>query len=161
MEAELDLYASERSAGTILYYNDEAIKVKKLEEDSLKAKYDYILMSAGGAISKYYAPLAAAAGNTVIDNTSAWRREKDIPLVVPEINAEELKGYHGIIANPNCSTIQMVLALYPLHQNYGLTKVVVSTYQSVSGSGHKGIQTLPTKDRVRMITAHLSRKDRP
>jgi len=142
LEAELDLYASERSEGSILYYNDAALTVKKLDEDSLKTKYDYILMSAGGAVSKHYAPIAAEAGNTIIDNTSAWRREMDIPLVVPEINSGQLKDYHGIIANPNCSTIQLVLALYPLHQKYGLKKVIVSTYQSVSGSGHKGVQTL-------------------
>lgn len=142
IKAELDLYASERSEGTVLYFYDEAIKVKKLDEDSLKSKYDYVLMSAGGAISKYYAPIAAEAGNTVIDNTSAFRREAGIPLVVPQINAEELKDYRGIIANPNCSTIQMVLALAPLDKKYGLEKVVVSTYQSVSGSGYKGIQTL-------------------
>ncbi len=140
--AKLDLYASERSAGTILYFNDEAIKVQKLEEDSLKAVYDYILMSAGGAVSKYFSPLAAQAGNIIIDNSSAWRREESIPLVVPEINSQSLKGYRGIIANPNCSTIQMVLALAPLHQKYGLIKVVVATYQSVSGSGHKGVLTL-------------------
>ncbi|MFO7659538.1 MAG: aspartate-semialdehyde dehydrogenase [Candidatus Cloacimonadaceae bacterium] len=142
ISATLDFFASERSEGTILYYNDEAIKVKKLETDSLKEPYDYILMSAGGAISKCFAPLAAEAGNIIIDNSSAWRREAEIPLVVPEINAHELKGYRGIIANPNCSTIQLVLALAPLHAKYGLAKVVVATYQSVSGSGHKGVQTL-------------------
>jgi len=142
INAQLDLFSSERSAGSTLYFNEEALKVQKLDENSLKSRYDYVLMSAGGAISKFYAPIAAEAGNTVIDNTSAWRREAGIPLVVPEINPETLKGYTGIIANPNCSTIQMVLALYPLHQKYGLTKVVVSTYQSVSGSGHKGIQTM-------------------
>jgi aspartate-semialdehyde dehydrogenase len=142
LEAELELYASERSEGSILYFNDTALKVRKLTESSLATKYDYVLMSAGGAISKNYAPIAAAAGNVVIDNSSAWRREPGIPLVVPEINGELLKGYKGIIANPNCSTIQMVLALYPLHKKYGLTKVVVSTYQSVSGSGHQGVLTL-------------------
>jgi aspartate-semialdehyde dehydrogenase len=142
LEAELDLFASERSEGTILYFNDEAIKVRKLTEESLKNKYDYVLMSAGGAISKNYAPITAEAGNTVIDNSSAWRRETGIPLVVPEINGELLKGYKGIIANPNCSTIQMVLALYPLHVRYKLMKVVVATYQSVSGSGHNGVLTL-------------------
>ncbi|MFB3845286.1 MAG: aspartate-semialdehyde dehydrogenase [Candidatus Cloacimonadaceae bacterium] len=141
-DAELDLFASERSEGQVLYFNDEAVKVKKLTEASLKEHYDYVLMSAGGAISKYYAPLAVSSGNVVIDNSSAWRREENIPLVVPEINCDELKGYKGIIANPNCSTIQLVLALHPLHKRYNLTKVVVATYQSVSGSGYKGIVTL-------------------
>lgn len=138
----LDLYASERSEGTTVYYNEEAIKVKKLIESSLCKKYDYILFAAGGAISKQFAPIAADAGNTIIDNSSTWRREEQIPLVVPEINGDLLAGYRGIIANPNCSTIQMVLALYPLHQKYKLNKVVVSTYQSVSGSGYKGIALL-------------------
>ena len=139
---ELDLFASERSVGTTIYFNEESFKVQKLEERSLCKKYDYILFAVGGAISKVYAPIAADAGNTVIDNSAAWRREEHIPLVVPEINPELLAGYSGIIANPNCSTIQMVLALYPLHQQYGLNKVVVSTYQSVSGSGFKGIKLL-------------------
>jgi aspartate-semialdehyde dehydrogenase len=142
IEADIDLYASERSAGSTVYFNDEAITVKKLDDKSLATKYDYILMSAGGAVSKHYSPIAQDAENIVIDNSSAFRREQNIPLVVPEINPHELMGYRGIIANPNCSTIQMVLALQPLHLAYGLKKVVVSTYQSVSGSGHKGIQTL-------------------
>lgn len=142
IEAEVDLFASERSAGSKVYFNDEAIIVKKLEDKSLTYKYDYILMSAGGMVSKHHSPIAADAGNIIIDNSSAFRRELNIPLVVPEINSDTLRGYTGIIANPNCSTIQMVLALQPLHLAYGLKKVVVATYQSVSGSGHKGIQTL-------------------
>jgi aspartate-semialdehyde dehydrogenase len=140
--SSLDLYASERSEGTTLYYNDSALKVQRLTESSLCRKYDYVLLAVGGAIARQFAPIAAEAGNTVIDNSTAWRRELDIPLVVPEINSDLLAGYSGIVANPNCSTIQMALALYPLHQKYGLIKVVVSTYQSVSGSGHKGIALL-------------------
>lgn len=140
--SSLDLYASERSEGTLIYHNDEAIKVQRLTETSLCKKYDYILFSAGGAVSKQFAPIAAQVGNTIIDNSSAWRRVGQIPLTVPEINGNQLAGYKGIIANPNCSTIQMVLALNPLHQRYGLNKVIVSTYQSVSGAGHKGISTL-------------------
>jgi aspartate-semialdehyde dehydrogenase len=140
--ASLDLFASGRSEGTTVYFNESALKVQKLADNSLCRKYDYILLSAGGAVSKRFAPIAAEAGNTVIDNSSAWRREELIPLVVPEINGELLAGYSGIIANPNCSTIQMVLALHPLHLQYRLNKVVVSTYQSVSGSGHTGIDLL-------------------
>jgi len=140
--SRLDLFASERSEGSVIYYIDEAITVKKLQETSLCAKYDYILFSAGGAISKYFAPIAEEAGNTVIDNSSAWRREAHIPLVVPEINGDLLAGYQGIIANPNCSTIQLTLALKTLHDRYGLKRVIVSTYQSVSGSGYKGIRAL-------------------
>lgn len=138
----LDLYASERSEGTTIYYDEAAIKVQKLTEKALCKKYDYILFAVGGAISKQFAPIASDAGNIVIDNSAAWRRVEHIPLIVPEINGDLLVGYRGIIANPNCSTIQMVLALYPLHQKYMLNKVVVSTYQSVSGSGYKGIALL-------------------
>ncbi len=140
--SSLDLFASERSEGLTIYYNEETLKVQKLTKSSLCRKYDYVLFAAGGALSKQFAPIAADAGNTVIDNSAAWRREDLIPLIVPEINGVLLAGYKGIIANPNCSTIQMVLALNPLHQKYGLNKVVVSTYQSVSGSGYKGIALL-------------------
>jgi aspartate-semialdehyde dehydrogenase len=143
----LDLFASERSEGMTAYFNEETLKIQKLDDKSLCKKYDYILFAVDGAISKYYAPIASDAGNTIIDNSAAWRREEQIPLVVPEINGDLLGGYRGIIANPNCSTIQMVLALNPLHLKYNLNKVVVSTYQSVSGSGYKGI-TLLEKQRA-------------
>lgn len=144
--ARLDLFASERSAGSTVFFNETAIKVQKLTDTSLCTRYDYILMSAGAAISKYFSPIAADAGNIVIDNSSAWRRELAIPLVVPEINGDLLEDYSGIIANPNCSTIQLVLALYPLHLKYSLRKIVVSTYQAVSGSGFTGVDIL-TKQR--------------
>jgi aspartate-semialdehyde dehydrogenase len=140
--SEIELFASQRSEGSTIFFNDTPVKVQRLTEAALCRKYDYILMSAGGAISKHYSPIAADAGNVLIDNSSAWRRMAEIPLVVPEINGDLLTGYRGIVANPNCSTIQLVLALYPLHLLFRLTKVVVSTYQSVSGSGHAGIETL-------------------
>lgn len=108
----------------------------------MKEDFDYLLFSAGGEVSKQYAPIAAKAGNIVIDNSSQWRMTTDIPLVVPEINGDILKGYQGIVANPNCSTIQMVAALSPLDKVYGLTKINVATYQAVSGSGMAGIQEL-------------------
>jgi len=135
-------FASKKSKGKTIIFDKKQIIVEELTKQTLKEKFDYILMSAGGAISKIYAPIAARAGSTVIDNSSIFRMDKKIPLVVPEINGDILKNYKGIVANPNCSTIQMVLALYPLAKEFGLKKVVVATYQSVSGSGNIGIQTL-------------------
>lgn len=142
---ELRLFASSRSAGTELEWKGKKHSVELLTEDSMRETYDYLLFSAGGTTSGKYAPIAAAAGNTIIDNSSRWRQEKNIPLVVPEINASVLQHYKGIISNPNCSTIQMVLALAPLHKLFQLRKVIVSTYQSVSGSGYKGIAIMESQ----------------
>lgn len=140
--SEPDLYASARSAGSTLYFNDNPLQVKLLEETSLLRHYDYVLFSAGAGVARGFAPIAAEAGSVVIDNSSAFRQEENIPLIVPEINGDLIAGYRGIIANPNCTTIQMVLPLAVLDGLFGLKKVVVSTYQSVSGSGHKGIEVL-------------------
>lgn len=140
--AELDLYASARTAGTVLYFGDKPLTVQALQEDSLLKHYDYVLFSAGAGVARSFAPLAAEAGAVVIDNSSAFRQLEDVPLVVPEINGDLVTGYSGIISNPNCSTIQMVLPLAVLDQLFGLKKIVVSTYQSVSGSGQTGIRTL-------------------
>lgn len=139
---ELHLYASERSMGKEIIFKGEKLKVKRLTTEALMDKYDYVLFSAGASVSKEFAPIAAKNGATVIDNSSAFRMDPSIPLVVPEINSGLLKGYKGIIANPNCSTIQMVLSLYKLHQHYSIDEIVVSTYQSVSGAGYKGIREL-------------------
>ncbi len=139
---ELDLYASKRSAGSTLYYMDHALKVMELNSAAWDKTYDYVLFSAGSGVAKMQAPEALKACKLVIDNSSAFRKDADIPLVVPEINGSLLKGYNGIVANPNCSTIQIVLPLAVLDKLFGLKKVVVSTYQSVSGSGHKGLETL-------------------
>ena len=139
---KIRLFASEKSAGTTLEFMGKEVTVELLTEEVMKDKFDYLLFSAGGSISEKYAPIAAAAGNIVIDNSSQWRMTEGIPLVVPEVNAHILKGYRGIIANPNCSTIQMVVALAPLHRRYGIKRIVVSTYQAVSGSGHKAIDEL-------------------
>jgi len=139
---KLRLFASEKSAGTTLEFMGKEVTVELLTEEVMKDKFDYLLFSAGGSISEKYAPIAAAAGNIVIDNSSQWRMTEGIPLVVPEVNAHILKDYRGIIANPNCSTIQMVVALAPLHRRYGIKRIVVSTYQAVSGSGHKAIDEL-------------------
>lgn len=135
--------ASERSAGTRLRFCGEDVEVQRLGRDSF-AGCDIAFFSAGGVVSREYAPVAAEAGALVIDNSSAFRMQPDIPLVVPEVNGDVLPDHleAGIIANPNCSTIQMVVALEPLHRAFRLLDVVVSTYQSVSGSGGKGVRAL-------------------
>lgn len=138
----LDLFASAKSAGTILYYLDQAIEVQELTQSSLLNRYDYVFFSAGAGVARAYAPSATEASELVIDNSSAFRKDATIPLVVPEINGDLLDSYSGIVANPNCSTIQMVLPLHILDQAFGLRKVIVSTYQAVSGSGHIGVDTL-------------------
>lgn len=140
--SELRLFASKKSAGKTLIFKGKKYIVEELKKDHMMEKYDYIFFSAGIDISKKFAPIAADIGNTVIDNSSAFRLEKEIPLVVPEINWHLLRGYKGIIANPNCSTIQMVLSLYKVHRIYGIKEIVVSTYQAVSGAGRKGIVEL-------------------
>ncbi|MDZ4120840.1 MAG: aspartate-semialdehyde dehydrogenase, partial [Candidatus Cloacimonadaceae bacterium] len=140
--SNLDLYSSARSAGAVLYLNDQPITVQELTTSSLLKHYDYVLFSAGAGVAHSFAPLAIAANSVVIDNSSAFRKETHIPLVVPEINGDLLTGYYGIIANPNCSTIQVVLPLAILDRAYDLKKVVFSTYQSVSGSGHTGISAM-------------------
>lgn len=133
--------ASLRSVGKKVTYNGKAHTVVGVDE-AIALKPDIALFSAGGITSKAVAPKFAEAGTVVIDNSSAWRMEKDIPLVVPEINGNVLNKNDRIIANPNCSTIQLVMALSPLHNKYGIKRVVVSTYQSVSGSGAKGVNQL-------------------
>ena len=130
--------ASERSIGKTVTYNRDDYTVVDAE-DAISMQPHIALFSAGGGTSKKLAPKFAEAGTVVIDNSSAWRMEKDIPLVVPEINGAVLTADDRIIANPNCSTIQLVMALSPLHKKYKIKRVVVSTYQSVSGSGVKGV----------------------
>ncbi len=138
----LELYASARSQGTVLYFSDQPLKVQVLTEDAMLKHFDYVFFSAGAGIARTFAPIAAEASEIVIDNSSGFRREEEIPLVVPQVNGDLLEGYNGIVANPNCSTIQIVLPLAVLDKLFGLQKLVVSTYQSVSGSGHQGIVTL-------------------
>lgn len=135
--------ASSRSAGQLVTFADREVVVRELKADSF-AGIDIALFSAGGAISREFAPHAAAAGAVVIDNTAAFRFEDDVPLIVPEVNPEALPDYakRGIIANPNCSTIQMVLALKPLHDAATIKRVVVATYQSVSGAGKEAMDEL-------------------
>jgi aspartate-semialdehyde dehydrogenase len=135
-------FASLKSAGQKVMCKGMEYTVEELREDSFDRDIDIALFSAGGDISKKYAPIAASKGVIVVDNSSAWRMEKDIPLVVPEVNPEDLKWHKGIIANPNCSTIQAVVPLKPLHDKYKIKRIVYSTYQAVSGSGVKGVKDL-------------------
>jgi aspartate-semialdehyde dehydrogenase len=139
----LRLLASERSEGNFLEFAGEEIMVQKLTRDSF-AGIDIALFSAGGDRSTAFCPIAAAAGAVCIDNSSVWRMDPDVPLVVPEVNPGDIAGYtrKGIIANPNCSTIQMVVALKPLHDAARIKRVVVSTYQAVSGTGQRAIEEL-------------------
>ncbi|SHH39024.1 aspartate-semialdehyde dehydrogenase [Thermosipho atlanticus] len=135
----LKLFASKKSTKRTLTFKGKEVQVEELTEDSVKEKYDFLLFSVAAQISKIFAPIAAKSGNVVIDNSSAFRMDKDIPLVVPQINGNLVKNYKGIIANPNCSTIQMVLSLYKVHEKFGIEEIFISTYQAVSGAGHKAV----------------------
>ena len=140
---ELRLLASERSAGQFLPFRDKRLRVDILDEDSFEG-IDIGLFSAGGSVSAKFAPAAVNAGAVVVDNTACFRMEPDVPLVVPEVNAAEITDYkkRGVIANPNCSTIQMVVALKPIHDAARIKRVVVSTYQSTSGAGRQAMEEL-------------------
>ncbi|MGC1249722.1 MAG: aspartate-semialdehyde dehydrogenase, partial [Xanthobacteraceae bacterium] len=140
---EVVALASRRSIGTEVSYGDRTLKVKALEHYDFSG-VDICLMSAGAAVSKEYSPKIAAAGAVVIDNSSAWRYDSDVPLIVPEVNADAVTGFRkrGIIANPNCSTAQLVVALKPLHDRAKIKRVVVATYQSVSGAGKEAMDEL-------------------
>ncbi len=133
--------ASARSAGREVVFRDRAYRVRTVEE-ALEYKPHIAIFSAGAAISREYAPSFASQGCFVIDNSSAWRADTEVPLVVPEVNASELNQSKKIIANPNCSTIQLVMVLAPLHREYGLRRLVISTYQSVTGTGVRAVQQL-------------------
>ncbi len=138
----LYLFASARSAGKSLVCKGKTYTVEELNENSFDRDIDIALFSAGGETSKKFSPIAASKGVTVVDNSSAWRMDPAVPLVVPEVNAEDIAWNKGIIANPNCSTIQAVVALKPLYETYGIERIVYSTYQAVSGSGVKGVSDL-------------------
>ena len=138
---KLTLLASARSVGKKLKFNGQDVTVTELTKDSF-AGIDIALFSAGGSISKEFAPIAAKAGCVVIDNSSAFRMDPTVPLVVPEINAADVKNHRGIIANPNCTTAITLIALYPLHQAFGVKRIFASSYQAVSGTGAKAIEEL-------------------
>ncbi|WP_332065659.1 aspartate-semialdehyde dehydrogenase [Bartonella sp. CB189] len=151
--------ASRRSLGQNIPYGDKTLKVKALDTYDF-SDTDLCLMSAGGSISQKYAPKIAAAGCVVIDNSSTWRYDANIPLIVPEVNAEAIRGFtkHNIIANPNCSTIQLVTALKPLHDAAIIKRVVVSTYQSVSGAGKDGMDELFEQSRAVFVADPITSK---
>lgn len=132
--AEYVFFASKTSAGKELIFKNKTYLVQELTKDSFNEDFDFAIFSAGGDTAKTYAPIASSHGCIVIDNSSAFRMDDDVPLVVPEVNPEEIKNHHGIIANPNCSTIQAVLPLKALDNKYNIKRVVYSTYQAVSGA---------------------------
>ena len=145
--SNLSLWASDRSAGKKLFFGHNEILVKETNNDSFN-DVDIALFSAGAEISKMFAPIAAKAGCLVVDNSSAWRMDPKAPLVVPEINPEDIKLHKGIIANPNCSTIQMVVALNPLHKVNKIKRIVASTYQAVAGTGIAAMEELTTQAKL-------------
>lgn len=147
--SSIKLLASERSAGTTLLFNGAMRPVELLTEKSFDG-VDIVLASAGASVSKQFAPIAARAGAVVIDNTSAFRMDTDVPLVVPEVNAEAARTHQGIVANPNCSTIQMVVALAPLHRAAGIKRIVVSTYQATSGAGAAAMAEMAAQTRAQL-----------
>jgi aspartate-semialdehyde dehydrogenase len=139
---ELYLFSSSKSAGNEIEYNGKKYIVEELNAHSFDRGIDIALFSAGGGTSLEYAPIASSKGCVVVDNSSAWRMDKTVPLVVPEVNPEDIKWNNGIIANPNCSTIQAVVALKPLDEKYNIKRIVYSTYQAVSGAGVLGYEDL-------------------
>ena len=136
------LFSSARSAGSTIKFMGKDYVVEELTETSFDRGIDIALFSAGGSTSEKFAPIAASKGCVVIDNSSAWRMDENVPLVVPEVNPDDIKWNKGIIANPNCSTIQAMVALAPIHRKYGIKRIVYSTYQAVSGAGMAGYNDL-------------------
>lgn len=139
---KLYLFASSKSAGKTINFNGKDYVVEELKEDSFDRGIDIALFSAGASTSLKFAPIAASKGCVVVDNSSAWRMDENVPLVVPEVNPEDIKWHKGIIANPNCSTIQAVVALKPLDDKFKIKRIIYSTYQAVSGAGMGGYEDL-------------------
>jgi aspartate-semialdehyde dehydrogenase len=140
--SEYVFFASAKSAGEEIEFMGKKYTVRELKEDSFDEGFDFAVFSAGGGTSKKFSPIAASKGCVVVDNSSAFRMDEEVPLIVPEVNPEEISKHKGIIANPNCSTIQAVVALKPLDDKYKIKRVVYSTYQAVSGAGKYGIEDL-------------------
>jgi aspartate-semialdehyde dehydrogenase len=140
-------FASERSAGRKIDFGDQDLTVQALSDESIRG-FDLALFSAGGSRSEEWAPRFVEAGAVVVDNSSFWRMHEDVPLVVSEVNPEALDGHKGIIANPNCSTMQMVVALKPILDSVGIERLIVSTYQSVSGTGQRAVEELENQTRT-------------
>ena len=156
----LRLLASARSAGRTFTFRGEELTVQELREDSFEG-IDIVLASAGGSLSKEYNPHAVAAGAVVVDNTSAYRMDPDVPLVVPEINPDDLDWHKGIIANPNCSTIIMDVVVWPLYQQAKVKRIVVSTYQAVSGAGAPAMQELESQTRQILAGEEIEPREFP
>jgi aspartate-semialdehyde dehydrogenase len=156
---DIRLLASERSKGRTLTYEHVQVPVQVMDENSFDG-VDIAIFSAGGGTSLKFSPIAAKAGAVVVDNSSAWRMDPEVPLVVPEVNPDAVAGYtkKGIIANPNCSTIQMVVALWPIHKAVRIRRIVVSTYQAVSGTGKKAVDELD--EQVRAMVNHMPVKNK-
>ena len=154
----LRCFASERSLGQTIPFNGQSIDVEVLSKDNLK-DLDFALFSAGSSISKTFCPLAAERGIICIDNTSHFRMVEGVPLVVPEVNKAALKNHQNIIANPNCSTAQMIVVLKPILDAVGIKRVVVSTYQSVSGAGSSAIKELEDQSRANLSGQELAPKE--
>lgn len=140
--SEYVFFSSYKSAGTKLTFKGKEYTVRELKEDSFDEGFDFAIFSAGGETSKKYSPIAVSKGCIVVDNSSAFRMDKDVPLIVPEVNSDDIKWNNGIIANPNCSTIQAVVPLKPLDDKYNIKRIVYSTYQAVSGAGKGGVDDL-------------------
>ena len=140
--SEYVFFSSSKSAGTKLTFMGKEYTVRELKEDSFDEGFDFAIFSAGGETSKKYSPIASSKGCIVVDNSSAFRMDKDVPLVVPEVNPDDIKWNKGIISNPNCSTIQAVVPLKPLDDKYNIKRIVYSTYQAVSGAGKGGVDDL-------------------
>jgi aspartate-semialdehyde dehydrogenase len=159
---EVVALASRRSQGTEVSFGDRTLKVQALENYDFKGT-DIVLMSAGGAVSKEWSPRIAAKGCVVIDNSSAWRTDPEVPLIVPEVNADAVEGFRkkNIIANPNCSTAQLVVALKPLHERARIRRVVVATYQSVSGAGKDAMDELFNQTRAVFVADSIEAKKFP
>src|SRR5712672_3476558 len=156
---EVVALASRRSLGSEVSYGDKVLKCKALDFYDF-SDVDICLMSAGSTVSKEWSPKIAAAGAVVIDNSSCWRMDPDVPLVVPEVNADAVAGFRkkGIIANPNCSTAQLVVALKPLHDHATIKRVVVSTYQSVSGAGKEAMEQLFSQTKAVFVLDEIETK---
>jgi len=156
---EVHALASRRSVGVEVSFGERTLRCKDLEQFDF-SKVDFCLMSAGGAVSKEWSPRIAAKGCIVIDNSSAWRYDQDVPLIVPEVNADAVAAYtkKNIIANPNCSTAQLVVALKPLHDRATVKRVVVATYQSVSGAGKEAMDELWTRTRDKYVPGNEDRE---
>ncbi len=142
--SEVVPFASERSAGREIEWNGSVLECRPLNEETIQG-LDVVLSSAGGAVSSEWAPRLVEAGAVVVDNTSYWRMHDDVPLVVAEVNPDAVEGHRGIVANPNCTTMALIVALAPIHRAAGLERLIVSTYQAVSGTGQKAIEELRTQ----------------